>query len=356
MRKLFYTSTERRIRAPWRIVLHTLFVAAVTLLFVIVASMLIIDPNSMVIQEGAGDLSDIQAQEGGAIPTEAQLELLSRLTAVGLVGVLGLSLVVFGRWIDRRPVGDYGMWLRSAAWWRDLAFGLVLGALLIAAVFVVEMALGWVSITGTFATSADSFGGAMFWLVMTFLSVGIYEELLSRGYHLLNLAEWFNGRWLGERGALLVGWGLSSLVFGMLHAANPNASLISTLNIAVAGLFLGMGYVLTRSLAIPIGVHITWNFFLGGVFGFPVSGALTGVTVIEVEQLGPDVWTGGAFGPEAGLIGLLAMLAGMAAVYGYVRATHGAARLQTQIAAYTPPSLQPNHPNLQASDQSTEPA
>lgn len=88
---------------------------------------------------------------------------------------------------------------------------------------------------------------------------------------------------------------------GVAHAANPNATLTSTANVAVAGIMLGTGYVLTGRLGLSIGLHTTWNLFQANVFGFPVSGLEpVGATLLAVEQGGPEAWTGSDFGPEGG--------------------------------------------------------
>jgi hypothetical protein len=126
-------------------------------------------------------------------------------------------------------------------------------------------------------------------------------------------------------------------VFGLLHATNPNASWISTLNLILAGLFLGLGFVLTGELAIPIGLHITWNFFQGNIFGFPVSGMKSGVSLISIQQGGPNLLTGGAFGPEAGLVGIFAILVGSILIMLYVRNTRGEVRMRTELAVYKKP-------------------
>ena len=138
---------------------------------------------------------------------------------------------------------------------------------------------------------------------------------------------------LGPRGAILATTLLTSMVFGMLHAGNPNASPISTFNITIAGVLLATGMLLTGELAIPFGLHIAWNFFQGNVFGFPVSGGdVRGATFISVLQGGPDLWTGGAFGPEAGLLGLSVTLIGILLTGLWVRWRYGRVRLDLSLA------------------------
>jgi membrane protease YdiL (CAAX protease family) len=97
---------------------------------------------------------------------------------------------------------------------------------------------------------------------------------------------------------------LSALIFGFLHIWNPNATLFSSVSIALtAGVILAMLYVITRRLWVPIGLHIGWNLTLGGVYGAPVSGGEPGGIVVS-DFTGPDWLTGGAFGPEASIITL----------------------------------------------------
>lgn len=270
-------------------------------------------------------------------------DAFTRLTTlpafVVVSGVVSLAVTVLtvwlaGRFLDRRPFfSGFGLRL-DRAWWLDFGFGLVLGAFLMTMIFLVELSTGWVTVTGTFeAVSGGSFFPAILAPVAFFSCVGFYEELSSRGYQLTNIAEGLNFPGVGARGAVLLAWVLSSSIFGVLHLLNPNASVASTLNIAFAGIMLGTGYVLTGQLAIPVGLHMTWNFFQGNVFGFPVSGIDTiGATFVETEQGGPTLFTGGVFGPEAGLLGVGAMVVGIGAISLYVRLRFGEASIQTSIA------------------------
>jgi CAAX protease family protein len=137
--------------------------------------------------------------------------------------------------------------------------------------------------------------------------------------------------------AVVLAWAISSSLFGLGHLGNPNATTVSTVNIAFAGLLLGIGYVLTGRLAIPVGLHITWNFFQGNVFGFPVSGLEpVGATVFSIEQGGPLLFTGGVFGPEAGLLDIAATLVGSLLILLWVRIRSGKAVIETSIAEPPP--------------------
>jgi membrane protease YdiL (CAAX protease family) len=319
-RNIFVIPAERRARMMWRLLGQALllFVFMIPLGFVLVAIYLV--------QAGPGaDPTIVRATVFQSVPLVRAVSSLSMLAAfVGSIWVASLLL-------DRRPLADFGLRL-NAAWWRDLGFGLLLGAVLMLVIFLVELALGWITVTDTFyVADGGGFGLAISASVVHFLGVGIYEEMFSRGYHMTNLAQGMR-KLLGPRGGLIAGWVLSSAIFGVLHAANPNATLLSTMNIVVAGMFLGFGYLLNGRLGIPIGVHITWNFFQGNVFGFPVSGSpANAVTFIAVEQGGSDLLTGGAFGPEGGLIGLAAIALGAALTAMWVRQRGGPLRLYTQM-------------------------
>lgn len=317
---LFRNPREHRLRAVWRLLLQIVLLVVVSGLSSVALILIAGVPF-----DGVGDAA------------VASLPLSLALSIVGLVAIVA-SIWLTGRFLDRRRFSGFGVRVREKGWWTDLGFGLFLGAFLMACIFLVELSAGWISVTGGFQTVVErSFVLAIIDPLVLFVCVGIQEELLSRGYQLTNLAEGLNYPGVGPRGALVLAWVISSSIFGLLHVANPGATLISTINISLAGIFLGVGYVLTGSLAIPIGLHITWNFFQGSVFGFPVSGMDTiGATFVETQQGGPDALTGGAFGPEAGLLGVGAMVTGFLLIVLWVRLRSGRAALETSIAE--PPS------------------
>lgn len=309
--RIFWNPRERRLRMFWRLLGQLVILALLTVLLTLLVA-LVIGLTSSIPQ---GELLGMELLAPSLMLTSTLITTAATLASVW----------VAGRLLDRRPFAAFGFHL-SRRWWQDCAFGLALGALLMTGVFLVEWAAGWITVEGFFRTgsSEQPFALAFLTPLVLFVCVGIYEETLSRGYLLRNLSEGFHLPWVGRRAAILAAWLISSIIFGVLHALNPNASLVSTLNLIIAGLFLGLGYVLTGELALPIGLHITWNLFQGNIYGFPVSGVVFDqTTVIAIVQGGPDWVTGGAFGPEAGLVGLLATVVGGALTVAWVRRQGG---------------------------------
>ena len=268
------------------------------------------------------------------VPSELTREMpiwvFLSIAAVRLFRVV-LSVWLAGRYLDHRPFASFGLHL-NREWWQDLGFGLGLGILLISSVFLIELAAGWVTITDTFhtANSDQSFILKLIVFVILFVCVGFSEELMYRGYHLTNIAEGFNIKAIGPKYANGIAVVLSSILFGVFHLGSPGATLISTFNIFLWGILFVVAYVMTGRLAIPIGIHVSWNLFQGNVFGFPVSGTTFSadtVTFFSIQQGGPTLWTGGAFGPEAGLFGLLAILIGILLIVSWVRFRYGSKKL-----------------------------
>jgi hypothetical protein len=103
---------------------------------------------------------------------------------------------------------------------------------------------------------------------------------------------------------------VSAALFGLLHALNPGATMTSTVAIALeAGVLLAAAYALTRNLWFPIGLHLGWNFTEGGIFGASISGGAAGKGIFSVSLAGPDLITGGKFGPEASMVAIAVCLA-----------------------------------------------
>lgn len=244
----------------------------------------------------------------------AQNRVTSGLVQIGLAG---LAVFLAGWLLDRRKFADFGFHI-DRRWWRRLGQGILLGALLMAAIFLLEWALGWVKVTGFMGTNtilSSLPSAAYFWnqfiqSLMFYFFAAAAEELFFRAYPLINLSEGFHNQKISRNLALWLAAILTSLIFGLAHLSNPHASWIAAGNIFVAGVMLSLGLIYEGEMALPIGLHFSWNFFQGVIFGFPISGTLAPANLIRIQQSGPQLFTGGNFGPEAGLIGLAAMLLG----------------------------------------------
>lgn len=125
------------------------------------------------------------------------------------------------------------------------------------------------------------------------ISSAIFEEILLRGI-IFRITE----EKLGSVWALLI----SSSIFGFAHLANENSTVFSAIAIAIeAGVILGAAFIYSKNLWLPIFIHFAWNFSEGGIYGAIISGNNLKKSLISCQIKGPELLTGGAFGPENAL-------------------------------------------------------
>jgi membrane protease YdiL (CAAX protease family) len=288
---LFFNPSEHRLRTGWRLLAHLVLLVV---LYVTIGIFL-------------GPLQVI-------FGLQESYTALFLFDAIAALIAITASIFLARRRFDKRTFTSLGLvWNRRAA--RDLLAGIGITGLIMSLIYAAEAALGWLRFDA-FAWQSEAPGaiaGNLLLYLVIYLAVGWQEELLCRGYWLQNLSE-----------RLGAGWGvlISSWIFALLHAFNPNSSPAAVFMLIASGLFLACGYLRTRQLWLPIGLHIGWNFFEGPVFGFAVSGT-SPFRLISQTPTGPELFTGGAFGPEAGLIVMPALLVGVALIYWYTRVEKG---------------------------------
>jgi membrane protease YdiL (CAAX protease family) len=287
LKRVFISPSEPRLRAGWRLAIQTFMMVALLLFlsipFEILAVVFRWDPSSSLF-----------------FFANTILELVA----------FSVSVILARRFLDRRSFVSLGFKLDRQVL-PDLLTGIFIPLIMMGSIYLIMAGLGWLQFRD-FSWRIDPLRvvlGQVLFFFLIFVIVGFQEELLFRGYQLQTVASGTNLFW---------GLVISSLLFGFLHLTNPNATWISSLGIFFAGLFLALGYLWTGQLWLSIGLHIGWNFFEGVVFGFPVSG-LAIYPLLRINVTGPESWTGGAFGPEAGLIVLPALALGAVLVYLYSR-------------------------------------
>lgn len=282
LERIFVSPDEPRLRAGWRLLLHTILLVIFGIIVSVVAGFI------------------------GFVDETVTSILNQILTFIVITG----SVYVARRWLDKRSFESLGLRLNRQALF-DVLAGTGITFLQMGFIYLLMLGLGWLTFEG-FAWEFDPINVVVVSVLtafIVFIFVGWNEELLSRGYHLQTIASGTNLFW---------GVVISSAVFGLLHLGNPNATWVSAAGIFFAGVYLAYAYIRTKQLWLPIGLHIGWNFFEGVVFGFPVSGLdIYALTRIQVH--GPEIWTGGPFGPEAGLIVLPSLLLGAGLIYLYTK-------------------------------------
>jgi len=222
-----------------------------------------------------------------------QLALLYALLGAAVLAESGLLI----RALDRRSFRTIGLWFYPG-WWKELACGIGIGAALIGLVVAILVVLGAIRYAGLSGPPKEMLSGFEVAAGILFLAAA-FEELAFRGYGFQRLVEAF-----GALGAVVVFSGL----FGLVHLLNPGATMLSTASTALSGVLLSVAYLKTRALWLPIGLHWAWNFFMGPILSLPISGLDFGPTLLRVQISGATWLTGGAYGPEGGVVVIVVVL------------------------------------------------
>lgn len=187
----------------------------------------------------------------------------------------------------KRKVCDMGIHSLKATG-KELGIGLLMGAGVMTLVFAVLLLTGNARVHDW----TLSFSAATIQSLLMFIMVGVGEEVLGRGFIMSTLRQ---------TKSMPVVIAVSSIIFSLLHIQNNAFSLIPFINIALVGVLFAVMYMRSGNIWMPIGYHIAWNYFQGPVFGFEVSGTPS-MGLLTTECAAPNIFNGGAFGPEGGLV------------------------------------------------------
>jgi membrane protease YdiL (CAAX protease family) len=222
----------------------------------------------------------------------------------GTAGGIAATLIAY-RTFNKKQPNQLGIQGPAS----DLYFGLLLGAAAITLMFFILLLTGNITLLNGLSDPIISVHLIVF--LILFILVGFFEEMFFRGYVMNTLASRGNQKW--------VIYVVSAVIFGLVHLTNPNVSFFGIVNIMLVGVLFAYMFDSTKSLLLPIGFHITWNYFQGTVFGFPVSGTTPyGMYAVDVSN-GSAFLTGGTFGLEGGALATVFILLCFGATYIYTR-------------------------------------
>lgn len=272
-----------RLRSGWRLLIFALLF--VILLFVLTASIRVFYVLA------------VRAFPGRS-PGRFVGDIIFRL--ILLVAALSAGFICT-RWLEGLPWRALGLSFH-VRWWRDLIVGSLIGISSLALATAIATAGGGLSFTVSGRAALLQVGQTLILSAILFVFAALSEESLFRGYPLQTLTR-ANLAWLAVF--------ITSVPFAAVHLRNPNVVAGFTfINTALAGVWLAVAYLRTRSLWFPLGVHWAWNWALGSLFGLPVSGMtnLAPHPLLRGADLGPAWLTGGSYGIEGGLAGTVTLL------------------------------------------------
>lgn len=249
--------------------------------------------GSIIVMQRMGiDMTDESAVQALFSNVSFDSPVLLSMTTFQVLGSF-LALWIATRFIDRKPLMSIGLSWENKA--KEMLIGLGFAFAFIAGLFLVLIAVGAIKFTGY-----EGFKPGVIIVSMMLFLAAFDEEIIFRGYILNSMMDSSKNRWIALGG--------SSLLFALMHAANPGvwSNWVPMTELFAAGFILGISYTFTKNLWFPTFFHFGWNFFQG-LLGFEISGInVDSWKMISHENTGnvPDIVSGGVFGIEGSVITL----------------------------------------------------
>lgn len=289
MRKIFVNG-DKQLRSGWKIaivfcsLLIMTFVIALIVTFAYIIPQFISNPSSSAINELKND------------------KILNTIGNYAQIASVIFSVILFWKIFDKKSIKYLGL-TNPLRHLKELFFGLLLGAASISLVFIVLLSLGQVELVNPLYRPNITITLATDFILFSF--VALNEELFARGYCMTVLKQTKN-TWVMVF--------VSSAIFSVMHLGNPNVKPLALINIFLVGILFAYMFLKTNNLWMPIGYHLTWNYFQGNIFGFPVSGTEV-KGVYNLKLVSESIINGGGFGPEGGLAVTGVILIGIALIW-----------------------------------------
>lgn len=197
------------------------------------------------------------------------------------------------QWLRKKPLSEM-IGKPDRKWPLELAIGCAAGGLLMLLPAATLWALGYVEWQIQIADFS-----LLLPVILTFIAVALAEEFLFRGFMFQRLMDGI-GLWPAQAGM--------AAYFVLTHSATLQSAgqlkYLACVNIFLASILFGLAFIRTKSLALPIGLHFAANTIQGAMLGFGVSGNEQ-ASLLKPILSGPEWFTGGAFGLEASVPGLV---------------------------------------------------
>lgn len=295
--RYIFINDESELRSGWRVLAFFLFLILASLLLtgLIKAFATLLPSLSFLLNEPAG-LGD---------PSSREL-ISSAVSNLRNLAAAAIASAVCARVLERRSVGSVGFMLHRG-WSRDFGLGSLMGAASLAIAVGIAAAAGAVSFEVQTRSGALIARGFII-VFLFFLIASATEELIFRGFPFQAVAHNLGG------GMAVI---ITSVLFGLAHLSNKDASAFSTINTILAGVWLGLAYLMTRSLWLATALHYSWNFAMAFIFGLPVSGFPMFSSLAWLRgHIGTPYWiSGGSYGPEGGAAATVALILSTLAIW-----------------------------------------